>query len=579
MLFELKKQKREIPKINLKKQRMENTTFDSSDPFDYPIEKLPDIIGKYQRGLLLGQTYAGFIYSAMNNESKKIVSLIQVYPPFVTMKWEEVIEYQKKLNQGNILSIEEVIREENQCILVVEYCGLGQISDYIYSSTRFNEETVQIVVIQLVNLLQYLSLNSISFGHLRCANIFINLEGKVKCFGIFPKGFEKAAGPSFAPPEIFKGNSEITESWDVWGLGVIIIEMMNGTAPFAEMAELLKLFQEVNAKIPLPKKSSESLKNLLAMCLKKEAKKRCKISEIFIHEWIKDNLCESEALDKTVLVEFLEEQVVYENYDIKSEKITNFVEECPTLRPMNEETYQEISELTNLKTTRTLLDKVKSEIEENKDMIEETKEKCLDFIKGMEKEIERTEMEYKTVAKAKDEVYRESVMCLAKKGNGIIHPESEELQNKIKEQMVTNQHLENQLLKIQDTFCKSKGGVESLAITLYGKLTSQTINGQKSGNLACSLDKKEKTKNFKTVYVILKDNFFFLYKSANESSPIQVLLISKPASIVAEEKYGKANAFLVEGYVFVANDLKQRDEWINAIKDLKRWFETSINEK
>ncbi|EDR24369.1 serine/threonine protein kinase ark1, putative, partial [Entamoeba dispar SAW760] len=514
MLFELKKQKKEIPKINLKKQRMENTTFDSSDPFDYPIEKLPDTIGKYQRGLLLGQTYAGFIYSAMENESKKIVSLIQVYPPFVTMKWEEVIEYQKKLNQGNILNIEEVIREDGQCILVVEYCGLGQVSDYIYSTTRFNEETVQIVVIQIVNLLQYLSLNGISYGHLRSGNIFINLEGKVKCFGIFPKGFEKAAGPSFAPPEIFSGNSEIKESWDVWGLGVIIIEMMNGTAPFAEMAELLKVFQEGNAKIPLPKKSSERLKNLLGKCLKKEAKKRCKISEIFVDEWIKDNLCESEVLDKTILVEFLEEQVPYENYNIKSEKIKKFIEECPTLKAINEETYQEISELTNLKTTKTLLSKVKSEIEENKDIIEETKENCLNFIKEMEKEIERTETEYKTVAKVKDEVYRESVMSLAKKGNGINHPESEELQNKIKEQMITNQKLENQLLKIQDTFCKSKGGIESLAITLYGKLTSQTINGQKSGNLLCSLDKKEKTKNFKTVYVILKDNFFFLYKSS-----------------------------------------------------------------
>ena len=63
------------------------------------------------------------------------------------------------------------------------------------------------------------------------------------------------------------------EAWDIWALAIVVIEMIHGTAPFAEMSELLKLFKQVNAKIPLPKKCSDTLKNLLALCLKKEEKR------------------------------------------------------------------------------------------------------------------------------------------------------------------------------------------------------------------------------------------------------------------------------------------------------------------
>ncbi|ELP88826.1 serine/threonine protein kinase ark1, putative [Entamoeba invadens IP1] len=370
---------------------MQNTSFEQTDPFDNPIEQLPNNIGKYQRGLLLGQTYAGFIYSALDTETRHLVSLIHVYRRFSQLHWEDVVDYHKKVNHTNVLTVQDLVRDGDTCILITEYCGFGQISDYIFSSTRFNEETVQIIVIQLLNLIHYLSLNSIVFTHLRVSNIFINTDGKVKCFGIFPEEFAICSGPVFVPPDAFFGNDKKpNDSWDVWALGVVIVEMMNGTAPFAEMADLLKLFTVVNAKIPLPKSASDGLKNLLSLCLKKEAKKRCSISDALQDPWVKDVICESDVLDKTALVDYLESQVPYDNYNVKGEEIKNFIEECPSLKPMNEETYQEISELTNLKTTSALLAKIKTEVQESKDIEnEEARTSCLAFIEAMNKRIDQ----------------------------------------------------------------------------------------------------------------------------------------------------------------------------------------------
>ena len=55
------------------------------DPFDFPLQKLPEELGKYKRGLLLGQTYNGFLYSGLNTETNTLVNLIHIYKPFVSL--------------------------------------------------------------------------------------------------------------------------------------------------------------------------------------------------------------------------------------------------------------------------------------------------------------------------------------------------------------------------------------------------------------------------------------------------------------------------------------------------------------
>ena len=302
-----------------------------------------------------------------------------------------------------------------------------------------------------------------------------------------------------------------------------------------------------------------------------------KLENIINDPWIKDSYCETDVLDKTLLTEFLEKNVPYDNYDIDPEKIVDFIEQCPSLKEMDEETYQEISELTNLKSTKELINKVKKEIEESDELNDQSKQYCLEFIVALENQIKRTETESKTVEKMKEQVYRESILSATKKCKEDDRAENEELQNKIKEQMVKNQQLENQLLKIQDIFSKSKGGIENLASILYGKLSTQSLNGMKQDTLLCSLDKKEKTKGFKSMYVVLKDNFVFLFKSPNENSPIEVLLLTKPAQSVSEEKYGKPFCFIIEGYVFAANTNEQRDDWLKVTKAANKWYEMKTN--
>lgn len=276
-------------------------------------------------------------------------------------------------------------------------------------------------------------------------------------------------------------------------------------------------------------------------------------------------------------MEYLEQHAPYDNYTVDPKTITDATEQLPALRPLSEEAYQEISELTNLDSTVLLLKRLEEEVQNNEEIDENARTQCQNLLGAMERRIEETNIQYTSVQKAKDDIYRESVRCLVKKSDTT---ENAELQAQIKEQMEVNQRLESQLLKVQDTFCKTKGGVENLATVLYEKLSAQTLNGSMSGQLLVSTDKKEKGKGFKSMFVILKDNFVFIFKSASDSSPVDVLLLTRPASAVDNGRFGKENAFIMEGRAFAATSEQQRDEWLQATRCAKRWFETSttINE-
>ena len=192
----------------------------------------------------------------------------------------------------------------------------------------------------------------------------------------------------------------------------------------------------------------------------------------------------------------------------------------------------------------------------------------------MMEQIATTVRQYESIAKAKDADYRESVRFLVADPAGA--GETEDLQKEVKDQMLANQQLENQLLKIQDTFAKSKNGIGKLAAALYGKLTAQTIAGAKASPLSCALDKKNK--NFKTLHVVLRDNFLILFKSATDSAPLEVILVTKPPQACVDERIGRQHCFMVEGHAFCAASEQLKDEWVLALTNPPKWYESSVNQ-
>lgn len=101
-------------------------------------------------------------------------------------------------------------------------------------------------------------------------------------------------------------NSEYDISCDVWSMGVMLIVLLTGAAPFAGQKddEIMNNIMQKNAI--LPKDISPTVKNLITRCLM-PVNKRIKANEILEHPWMIDKMKKAtinQKMDVNILRKF-----------------------------------------------------------------------------------------------------------------------------------------------------------------------------------------------------------------------------------------------------------------------------------
>lgn len=92
--------------------------------------------------------------------------------------------------------------------------------------------------------------------------------------------------PCFAAPEVISGMPYQPEPYDMWGLGVILYNLLTGVLPFDEptKAELYAKIRAVsyNPSPDIPSGAMRIIKRLLV----RDPNKRMKMTEVWQDEWI-----------------------------------------------------------------------------------------------------------------------------------------------------------------------------------------------------------------------------------------------------------------------------------------------------
>ncbi|KAJ3218190.1 Serine/threonine-protein kinase ulk3 [Dinochytrium kinnereticum] len=178
----------------------------------------------------------------------------------------------------------------------MEFCNLGNLQTYISKSGgRLNEQEARYFLRQLTAGVLFLHDRSIIHRDLKTENILLSGNTdkshrpilKISDFGIADWTDEISAGPTnqgavgtlmYVAPEILKKQPHDGRS-DIWSLGIIFFEMLQGAPPFAaakSLDRLLKLIIESQPD-PLPPPSIElstDAKNLLSKTLRREPSDR-----------------------------------------------------------------------------------------------------------------------------------------------------------------------------------------------------------------------------------------------------------------------------------------------------------------
>ena len=270
----------------------------------------------------------------------KILSKSQIsqqeYPKFLNE-----ISILKSLKHKNIINLYEIIDTPHKLYIIMEYCPNNSLFDYISKRKHLTEREACRLFQQIINAVEYLHLNKISHRDLKPENILLSSNKRIKIidFGLSKKTLyfnsllkTPCGTPSYAPPEMLRGENYNGILSDIYSIGIILYTMIVGNLP------CLNNFNEeiiynimINKSYKYPSYISLDCIDLIEKMINVNSNERILFKEIKQHKWF--NLIESKMrvgilheiikipVDEEILKKI--EDYGYNSEDIKKSVIEN----------------------------------------------------------------------------------------------------------------------------------------------------------------------------------------------------------------------------------------------------------------
>ena len=283
------------------------------------------IISHYKILEKIGEGGMGEIYLAEDMNLERQVA-IKFLPQHLIEDKENVERFKREakaaasLNHPNIVTIHDIIEENDQICIVMEYVEGKSLRDVISShfqipnsqspipNPKFPIPNFMDIISQICVGLWEAHQADIIHRDIKPENILVNKKGKVK---ILDFGLAKLKGVSnltkdsstlgtirYMSPEQVKGE-EIDHRSDIWSVGVILYELLTGRVPFTgdySQAVLYSILHDNPDPIFRGKNSEEQqLEQIINKALAKDPNKRYQNIEQ-IHQALK-NISASEKRD------------------------------------------------------------------------------------------------------------------------------------------------------------------------------------------------------------------------------------------------------------------------------------------
>ena len=194
----------------------------------------------------LGEGGMGEVYLAEDLKLERKVA-IKFLPQHLTKDKENVERFEREakaaasLNHPNIVTIHDIIEEDNQIYIVMEYVEGKSLRDLISPKSQFPIPNYVDIITQISEGLSQAHQAGIVHRDIKPENILIDKDARVKIldFGLAKlKGVSKLTKESstlgtvhYMSPEQLRGE-EVDHRSDIWSLGVVFYEMLTGDVPF-----------------------------------------------------------------------------------------------------------------------------------------------------------------------------------------------------------------------------------------------------------------------------------------------------------------------------------------------------------
>jgi serine/threonine protein kinase len=174
------------------------------------------------------------------------------------------------------------------CFGLVMEIASGTLEDYLQASRVLPVSEVREIVEAIASGLVYLHGQSVTHRDLKPANVLrVGNVWKISDFGI-ARQMSRESGtmttsltgtPIYMPPEVYAAYSEdapmkVSPAWDIWSLGVMIVEMLTGALPFDGVTDIWKMNIKIKENLPAP------FDSIIQNCLREDPKLRLNAKQL-----------------------------------------------------------------------------------------------------------------------------------------------------------------------------------------------------------------------------------------------------------------------------------------------------------
>ncbi|KAF2857705.1 Pkinase-domain-containing protein [Piedraia hortae CBS 480.64] len=252
---------------------------------------------KYRNYVKIGQGASGGVYKAYEVATGKCVAIKQMdlaRQPKKDLIINEIL-VMKESKHKNVVNYMDSYILKGELWVAMEFMEGGSLTDVV-TYNFMTEGQVAAVCREVLHGLQFLHSKGVIHRDIKSDNILLSTEGNVKLtdFGFcaqisesLQKRMTMVGTPYWMAPEVVT-RQPYGRKIDIWSLGILTIEMMEGEPPWLTETPLRALYLIATVGTPSldDKEYSQALKNFLHLAVKVEPEKRASAHDLLKHEFI-----------------------------------------------------------------------------------------------------------------------------------------------------------------------------------------------------------------------------------------------------------------------------------------------------